>query len=93
MDVSGFFHSELARTAAVSAVMAIAGWGGSTLLTASDNSLVLQTHTGQIQHIFESQKETKDALEKVSTAIIRIDGKIDVINQKIDDDRTARMHR
>jgi hypothetical protein len=47
----------------------------------------LQDHTTQIQKLIQGQEATHTDLNGVSVTIARIEGKLDVLNQKIDDDR------
>jgi hypothetical protein len=68
-------------------VVGLLGWVGHGLLSAYTDSSKLDQHTQQIEKLWEGQKATHDSLQELSVTVARIDGKIDVLGQKIDDDR------
>lgn len=70
--------------------MAVVGWASHTMLELNGQAVQLQNHDTQIKALFAGQKETHDALQSLNTTVVRVEGKIDVVNQKIDDDRNAR---
>lgn len=78
------------KSAAVLAVItALAGWGLHALIAVNAAGTKLDEHTVQIQKLWEGQKETHETLSNVNVTLARIDGKIDTLNQKVDDDRAA----
>jgi hypothetical protein len=73
-------------------VMGLLGWGGHTLLSAYSVGIEVDNHTQQLKALWDSQRQTHNDIQTVVNTVTRIDGKIDVLNQKIDDDRRAANH-
>jgi hypothetical protein len=88
--LSALFGADAMKTAVVSVVMATCGWAGHTVLEMNAQSKVLDEHTVQIQKLFDGQAETHKSLQDVTTTLTRMEGKIDVVNQKVDDDRSRK---
>ena len=84
--------SDAVRTAAISAVVATFGWAGHTALELRDHNAQLRIHDAQIRSLTDGQNATRDSIKDVGVAIARVEGKVDTVNQKIDDDRATR-HR
>ena len=85
--------SEAVRTAAFSVVFAGLGYAGHTAYEVSSQATKIETHDAQIQKLFDGQHETHQALQDLNTVVVRVEGKLDVVNQKIDDDRSSRGRR
>lgn len=90
MSFQSLIGSDTIRTAAISGTMAIIGWVSHTMLELNGQAAQLQSHDAQIKALFSGQRETHEALQSLTTTVVRVEGKIDVVNQKIDDDRNAR---
>jgi peptidoglycan hydrolase CwlO-like protein len=68
-------------------VTGVGGWAVHAFSLFNLDQTKLDEHTAQIQHLQQGQKETHEALNNVAVTLARVDGKIDVLSQKIDDDR------
>jgi hypothetical protein len=71
----------------LAAVSCLGGWGIHALSVFNLDQQKLDEHTAQIQHLQTGQRETHDKLNDIGITILKVDGKLDVLNQKIDDDR------
>lgn len=88
--MSGFknvFDGLSVKNVTIPAAMAVLGWGGHTFLVFHDQETKLAAHDQQIAALSDGQVKTHTALDSLSDTIIRIEGKIDVLTTKIDDDR------
>jgi peptidoglycan hydrolase CwlO-like protein len=80
------------RSVALSATMAIVGFVSHQMIASVGQEKQLATHDQQIAKLFESQGEIHKSVEDLAIAVARVEGKLDVLNQKIDDDR-SKTHR
>lgn len=76
-----FDYGNLVRNIAVSVALTALGAGAHQVVESASQERTLAAHSEQIAKL-------SDEVEKVDVGIARIEGKIDVLNQKIDDDRT-----
>lgn len=81
------------KGSALSIVMAGAGFLVHVAVASDAQEKKLAEHDTQIQHLLDGQQRTNGALNNVSVTIARVEGKIDVLNQKIDDDRSTASQR
>ena len=91
-----FFNNGTTKSLAITALVAVGGWTANTLINAHGQSDVLATHTQQLDKLWMAQGETSKAIASLSLTTAQISGKIDVLGQKIDDDRAAKaatVHR
>ncbi len=86
ITLRSMLDSEAVRTTVISAAVATFGWAGHTALELRDHNAQLQLHDIQIKSLASGQAATHDV-------VVRIEGKIDTVNQKIDDDRATRRAR
>ena len=84
-----FFDASWLKSVTLSLVIGGLGWTAHTLLTSDGNARLLTEHTQQLEKLAAGQEKTADALQNMAVTITRIDGKLDTVNQKIDDDRRA----
>lgn len=87
-----FLNNTTTKSVAVSILVGTGGWAAHTLVGAQANATVLAAHTQQLERLWQGQGQASAALQGLGVAITRIDGKLDVVNQKIDDDRAHRTH-
>ena len=85
-----FFTSATIKSLLLSVLVGAGGWTAHTLLESNGNAQVLAAHGKQLDALTAGQAKTDDALDGLAVTVARIDGKLDVVNQKIDDDR--RLH-
>lgn len=86
------FNSALAKGVFASLLVGLGGWTAHTLVEARSNSQMLSAHTQQLDRLEAGQTKQEDTLKGLGVAVAQINGKLDVVNQKIDDDRRA-VHR
>lgn len=91
--VSGIFSGDALKGAAISGIVAIGGWFWHSSVTSHDQDHVLNLHTQQIAELASVSKDTQMSVNQLVVTTTRTEGKLDTINQKIDDDRAARAHR
>jgi hypothetical protein len=95
--MSNVFHAltdnDTVRTVFIAIVTGALGWGSHAVMELNVQSQRLETHDKQLQVLFEGQNRTHQALQDLNTTIVRVEGKIDVVNQKIDDDRDAKKRK
>lgn len=84
-----FFNNGTVKSLALSALLGLGGWTAHTLISTEGNSQTLAAHGRQLDTLEQGQDKTQEALQGLSVAVAKIDGKLDVVNQKIDDDRRA----
>lgn len=87
-----FLNNAATKSVAVSILVGAFGWTAHTLIITQSNGQTLTEHTAQLNSLEEGQKDTREVLQLLSVTIAKMDGKLDVVNQKIDDDRRA-AHR
>lgn len=85
-----FFNNSTVKSIAISVLVGTGGWAAHTLVGSAGNSQVLAMHGKQLDALTQGQQKTDDALDRLAITVTRIDGKLDTVNQKIDDDRAAR---
>ena len=67
------------------ALAAVGGFLGHAVVEVPGLSKQVEQHTTQLQNLWTGQAETHKALQDVAVAVTRVDGKLDVVNQKLDD--------
>jgi hypothetical protein len=78
----------------LSLMVTIGGFGLKQAAHQEDVDHTLAWHSKVIMQIQGTQVETAKGLQEHTVTLSRIDGKLDVINQKIDDDRNyAQRHQ
>jgi hypothetical protein len=83
------FDSAVVKNIAISLLMGAVGFGSHQMIESVSQTKQLDTQTAQIQKLFEGQTATHTQVEDLGVALARMEGKLDVLNQKIDDDRSA----
>jgi hypothetical protein len=86
-----FFNNATTKSLALSILVGAGGWTAHTLIGAQNNGQVLAVHTQQLAELKQGQQKVDEALDSLAITVTRMDGKLDTVNQKIDDDR--RTHR
>lgn len=68
---------------------------GRTFLSSHDQPLqtTLDQHTAQINALMIDARDTNKVVQDLTVTAARTEGKIDTINQKIDDDRQAKYDK
>jgi peptidoglycan hydrolase CwlO-like protein len=79
------FLSNVMKSAAVAGATALLGICANAVITTRDNARTLNWHTAAIQKVQEGQVSQAKTLQDVDLGIVRLEGKIDTLNQKIDD--------
>jgi peptidoglycan hydrolase CwlO-like protein len=82
------FENSVVKNIAISLVMGAIGFGTHQAVESVSQTHQLETQNTQIQKLFEGQSETHTQVQDLSVALARMEGKLDVLNQKIDDDRS-----
>lgn len=85
-----FTDSNAARGVILSAVLAITGFVVDQKTQAFRAQQKLDDHTIQLDRLEASSKASEARQQLLELSVSRVEGKIDVLNQKIDDDRAAR---
>jgi hypothetical protein len=91
--VKELFENSAVKSVTISVLMAALGWAGNTLMQVPSTNVKLDEHTKQIAALSDAQSKTSDKLDRITDSLGRIEAKVDVANQKIDDDRKARGHK
>lgn len=73
---------------ALSLAMGAVGFGSHQVIESISQQHQLETQSGQIQKLFEGQASARTQSQELSVALARMEGKLDVLNTKIDDDRS-----
>ena len=76
------------RGIGLSILMGLLGFGAKQAVESYGQTTTLTQHTAQISKLFDIAQQNQKALETNAVSTARIEVKIDVINQKIDDDRS-----
>jgi hypothetical protein len=79
------FLSNVMKSAAVAGATALLGVCANAVMTTRDNARTLSWHTTAIQKVEDVQAAQGKTLQDVDLGIVRLEGKIDTLNQKIDD--------
>jgi hypothetical protein len=82
------FESGTVKSIAIGLVMSAVGFGSHQVIESVSQAHQLESQSAQIQKLFEGQSETHTQVQDLSVALARMEGKLDVLNQKIDDDRS-----
>lgn len=85
--------SAFGKGGALSVVMAGAGFLVHVAVASNAQDQKIEQHDAQIQKLIEGQIATHRELNEVFVAIARVEGKLDVLSTKIDDDRSATHSR
>jgi hypothetical protein len=72
-----------------SLITGAAGFSAKAIVSTGSTDDTLKQHTVQLQKLWDGQAATTAALNTLSIGQAQISGKIDTLNQKIDDDRAA----
>jgi peptidoglycan hydrolase CwlO-like protein len=78
---------------ALSIAMAGAGFLFHVAVASDTMDKKLQDHDTKIAQLIDGQQKINGTLSNIAVTIARVEGKIDVQNQKIDDDRSASRNR
>jgi Tfp pilus assembly protein PilN len=88
-----FFESGTVKSITISAIMALLGFAARQLLEVNTQQTILVQHS----QILEKQSASLDALAQsvqgLSVTTTRIDGKLDVLKQRLDDRGEAHVAR
>jgi hypothetical protein len=82
--------ADTVKTIGIALLTGAIGFGSKQVIESYGQNHVVEEHTQQIGKLFDIAKKTQDGLQEQAVTTARIEGKIDVINQKIDDDRTIK---
>lgn len=86
-----WFREGTVKNTLLGAVLALGGWSGIELIGLMGRVSVSesreQAHDQQVTSLFAAQSEVRKDLSDIQVAIARMEGKLDVLNQKIDDGR------
>jgi hypothetical protein len=86
--------SAASKSVLLSIVVALGGFGIRTAVHENDVDNTLAWHSKAVQELRTSQEQTAHSLNDHTVVLSQINGKLDVINQKIDDDRNyAQRHQ
>lgn len=85
--------SSLGKGSALSIAMAGAGFFFHVAVASNAQEVKIVQHDAQIQKLIDGQIATTLELNKIFVALARVEGKQDVLNQKIDDDRSTSHQR
>lgn len=89
--LNGWFSSEAWKGFVFSLVVGGLGFAGHYFLSQHDVQasvqVTLDQHSKEISDLLQSSKDTTVAINQLNVTTTRIEGKIDTLNQKIDDDR------
>ena len=91
-----FFNNGTTKSLSITALVAVGGWTANTLINAHGQSDVLAAHTQQLDKLWQGQAQTHNDIQSLSVVVATVNGKLDVLGQKIDDDRAAKaatVHR
>lgn len=86
------FENSTVKGIALSLAMGAIGFGSKQVIESYGQIHMLDEHTQQIGKLFEIAKQNQQNLQESAVSMARIEGKIDVLNQKVDDDR-SKTHR
>lgn len=89
MQIPDFSPSGAIKSLLLSALIGAGGWTAHTLISTEGNTQVLAEHSRQLEKLEQGQEQTRSTLSDLEVTMKGIDGKLDVVNQKIDDDRRA----
>lgn len=86
--------STASKSVVLSCVLAIGGYSFNQAVNQKETSQAVAWHTQAIKDMKANQDLLAKGLQEHTVTLSRIDGKLDVINQKIDDDRNyAQRHQ
>jgi hypothetical protein len=80
----------LVKSGGLSVAAAFVGFAFHQAVASNAAEHKLEEHDVQIQKLIAGQEATHEDLNKISITIARVEGKLGVIDQKIDDDRSTR---
>jgi Tfp pilus assembly protein PilN len=83
-----FFESGTVKSITISAIMALLGFASHQLLEVNTQQAMLEQHTAQLQKLGASADATAAAVQGLAVTTARIDGKLDVLKQRLDDSRS-----
>lgn len=89
--VEMFFNNSTTKSLAITALVAVSGWTANTLIGARNDASTLEQHGAWLQKLSEGQAQTQKDIGALVVSVTAVNGKIDVIGQKIDDDRAAKV--
>lgn len=79
------FLSNVMKSAAVAGAISIMGICANAIMATHDQGRVLSWHTDAIKQLQVGQGAENKTLTDVDVSVVRLEGKIDTLNQKIDD--------
>lgn len=85
--VEMFLNNTTTRSISISVLVGIAGWTAHALMDAAGQARTLDEHTQQLQKLWESQEKTHKDLQDLTLGVVKVDAKLDVLNQKFDDNQ------
>lgn len=80
----------IAKQIGVSVIAAALGFGGKAAIESVQNSKELENDKALIGKLFQGQEKTQTDLQTLALSQARIEGKVDVLVQKVDDGNAAR---
>ncbi len=72
---------------AISVIMGVLGFATKSLLQVNTQQQILQQHSQQLDQLRASTTTTSDNVQALTITTARIEGKIDVLRQRLDDQR------
>ena len=91
MEIPNMLDSASVRTGLIVSVLSsVIVFGGHQVLKTVTQEDQLTAQAKQIETLSAGQAETHDQVKDLAAIVARIEGKIDVVSQKIDDDRHPR---
>lgn len=85
--------SGILKNILLSGAMAAVGFVSHQMVSSAKQEQILVQHDTQIQKLYEDKATTHKDMNDLTVTVTRVEGKIDVLNQKIDDDRLATNSR
>lgn len=80
-----FLENPSLRSIALSLLMGVVGYAGHQIIESVHQQTVIDQHTTQLQQLEKIIDSQQHELQANSLAMLRIEGKVDVVNQKLDD--------
>lgn len=87
--VSTFWKGDAVKGVVLSAIVSSLIYMGHIFLQGHDQQSTLDQHTKQIEALETTAKLTSESVQQLAVTSTRIEGKLDTLSTKIDDDRRA----
>lgn len=84
-DIKAAFFTNVMKAAAVAAATSLLGICGNAIMSTHDQGKTLEWHSNAIKELQIGQAKQLEAEQAVNVSVVRLEGKIDTLNQKIDD--------